>query len=352
MTAPPLKVLSLGAGYFAGFHLDAWARLPEVRVVGLADPDIDRAKQAAAAAFGTDAAPRFWDDPLAMLAAEPADIIDIATPPDTHLPMIRAALAARPRLVICQKPFCGGLPAAREAQALADAAGIPLAVHENFRFQPWYRRIKAVLDSGDLGTLYQIMFQLRPGDGQGPAAYLSRQPYFQSMPRFLVHETAVHWIDVFRYLMGRPDSVFADLRRLNPAIAGEDAGLILLRHADGRRAVFDGNRLADHPAANPRLTMGECLVEAEKGALRLNGDGQLWRRGRDGGAWHQMDFAAPVEGFGGDCVHAFQAHAVAHLLRGAPLETRAGSYLEVLSTVDAVYRAAETGTVQQLPPTG
>ncbi|MEO0763052.1 MAG: hypothetical protein AAFZ09_14815, partial [Pseudomonadota bacterium] len=60
-------------------------------------------------------------------------------------------------------------------------------------------------------------------DGQGPDAYHARQPYFQRMPRFLVHETAVHWIDTFRYLMGEAETVYADLRRLNPAIAGEDA---------------------------------------------------------------------------------------------------------------------------------
>ena len=34
-----------------------------------------------------------------------------------------------------------------------------------------------------------------PGDGQGPDAYLARQPYFQAMERFLVHETAIHLID-------------------------------------------------------------------------------------------------------------------------------------------------------------
>ena len=33
-------------------------------------------------------------------------------------------------------------------------------------------------------------------------AYLERQPYFQTMPRFLVHETAIHLVDVFRFLLG------------------------------------------------------------------------------------------------------------------------------------------------------
>ena len=39
----------------------------------------------------------------------------------------------------------------------------------------------------------------------------------------------------------------------------------------GARAMFDGNRLADHKAENRRLTMGEMLIEGSKGTLRLNG---------------------------------------------------------------------------------
>ena len=42
------------------------------------------------------------------------------------------------------------------------------------------------------------------------------------MEKFLVHETAIHLIDVFRFLLGEePSAVYAALRRLNPAIKGE-----------------------------------------------------------------------------------------------------------------------------------
>ena len=44
------------------------------------------------------------------------------------------------------------------------------------------------------------------------------------MPRFLIHETAIHLVDVFRFLMGEVAGVFARLKRFNPAVAGEDAG--------------------------------------------------------------------------------------------------------------------------------
>ncbi|MEM8699560.1 MAG: Gfo/Idh/MocA family oxidoreductase, partial [Pseudomonadota bacterium] len=284
-----------------------------------------------------------FSDAAEMLTAIAPEIVDIITPPASHADLIRQALAAKPLAVICQKPFCRNLTEARAMAEAAEAAGIPLLVHENFRFQPWYRKLKERILAGDLGMLMQVSFRLRPGDGQGVRAYLDRQPYFQKMPRFLIHETGVHWIDTFRYLMGSPDWVWADLRRLNPAIAGEDAVIVVFGHRDGRRAVFDGNRLADHAASDLRRTMGVCLVEGTEAAMRLDGEGRLWRRAFGAETWEAVDFDAPRTGFGGDCVHALQSHVVAGLAGEVPFENLAGEYLAVIETEAAIYRAAETG---------
>ena len=252
-----------------------------------------------------------------MLDATRPDLLDVITPPETHLAAITEA-AARGVDVICQKPFCRSLAEARAALARAERGGIEVLIHENFRFQPWHRETKRILDAGGLGRLYQATFRLRPGDGQGPRAYLDRQPYFQRMPRFLVHETAIHLIDVFRFLLGEPQSVYADLRRLNPAVAGEDAGLILLDMGDGVRALFDGNRLSDHSARNRRLTMGEMLIEGELGALRLDGDGRLFLRDHGANGENELAYAWQDQDFGGDCVYLFQRHAVDGQAGSAP----------------------------------
>jgi predicted dehydrogenase len=159
---------------------------------------------------------------------------------------------------------------------LARQQATPLVVHENFRFAPWFRECRRLIDSGFFGRVHGISFRLRPGDGQGPRAYLERQPYFQTMPQFLVRETAVHFIDTFRYLLGEVEAVSARLRRLNPAIAGEDCAHIVFEFGDARTGLFDGNRLNDHVADNPLLTMGEMWLEGERGVLRLDGQARLW----------------------------------------------------------------------------
>ncbi|MEM8665369.1 MAG: Gfo/Idh/MocA family oxidoreductase, partial [Pseudomonadota bacterium] len=208
MASAPLKVVTIGAGFFAQFHHAAWEADPRVHLAATCDMDRDKA-EAFAAEYGAE---RAYTDAADMLAAEKPDLVDIITPPATHEALIALTSAAGVP-TICQKAFCRSLSEAHEAVALAEHAGIPLVIHENFRFSSWFRETRRQIETDALGELYQATFRLRPGDGQGPRAYLDRQPYFQQMPRFLVHETAIHFVDTFRYLFGEPETVYADLRR-------------------------------------------------------------------------------------------------------------------------------------------
>ncbi|MEL7133860.1 MAG: gfo/Idh/MocA family oxidoreductase, partial [Pseudomonadota bacterium] len=208
--------------------------------------------------------------------------------------------------------------------------------------QPWYRAIKTTLEADTIGAVLNATFRLRPGDGQGPDAYLDRQPYFQHMPRFLIHETAVHWIDTFAYLFGPAEAVYADLRRINPVIAGEDAGYVIFDHGPVR-AVFDGNRHLDHEADNLRRTMGEALIEGTTGVLALHGDGSVTRRRFGSDMVETVLGPDQWDGFGGDCVHALQAHVIRAMTAGTALENEAREYLGVIAVKDAIYASARAG---------
>ncbi|MEM8789596.1 MAG: Gfo/Idh/MocA family oxidoreductase [Pseudomonadota bacterium] len=328
----PARVGMVGAGYFAGFQRAAWGRLEGAVLVGVAERD--PARRAALDVAGHDGLD-------ALLAAERLNILDIATPPETHADLIAQALGRVP-LIICQKPFCADLATAQRMTAAARDAGTALVVHENFRFQPWYREIAALLSAGRLGDVRQARFALRPGDGAGPDAYLDRQPYFRAMERFLIRETGIHFVDTFRFLFGDPQAVYADLRRENPAIAGEDAGLVVFDLDGGGRAIFDGNRTLDHGAENRRLTMGELEIEGTGASVRLTGAGEIWIRDAGAVAAARHDFDFLDRDFGGDCVQAFQAHVLAGRATGR-FETAAADYLANLRLEAAIYRSAAEG---------
>jgi predicted dehydrogenase len=332
-----LRVAAVGCGYFSQFHYAAWNRLP-VELVAVADLQADNAR-ACADEYGFAQA---YDDADRMLANQPVDLLDIVTPPHSHLHLVR--MAAKDGInVICQKPFTENIEQAREAVEIAQQAGIRLIIHENFRFQPWYREIARLLGTRRLGEVYSAQFRLRPGDGQGTEAYLARQPGFQRMPRFLVQETGVHFVDVFRFLFGEIRAVYASLRRLNPVIAGEDAGHVLMNFDNGVQAHFDANRLADHRADNHRLTMGELRVEGSDAELLLDGDATLKLRKRGALQSENCSFSWNDTGFGGDCVFLLQQHVVDRLQAGEPIENSAADYLQNLEIVEAIYASDRSG---------
>ena len=212
-------------------------------------------------------------------------------------------------------------------------------VHENFRFQPWYREIKRLLDGGVIGDrLNSLAFHCRPGDGWGDDAYLARQPYFREMPRFLLYETGIHFIDTFRYLAGEVTAVFAHLRRLNPVIAGEDRGLLLLEHETGCTSLWEADRCHESTAADPRYTFGRLLVEGSDGSLRLHDDGSLTIQPL-GEAERIHEYEHSTAGFGGDCVFMTQRHFVECLLAADEFETSGPRYLKNLEILDAAYSA-------------
>jgi len=336
---PALRVACAGAGYFSQFHYQGWRAIADAECAALADRDEARAR-AMAERFGV---PQIFAALEPMLDRVRPDLLDIITPPATHREFVTAAVERRIP-VICQKPFGRTYAEAAALVELAEGAGVPLVVHENFRWAPWHREAKRLIDGGTLGTPHCIAFRLRPGDGQGPRAYLDRQPYFQQMPRFLVYETAIHWIDTFRFLMGEVSAVYARLRRVNPAIAGEDAGYIVFEFAGGAAGLFDGNRLNDHVAANPRRTMGEMWLEGSAGVLRLDGNARLWWKPHHQDEAEHVYDGGSTDAFAGGACERLQRHVARGLREGAPFENTGREYLANLKVQEAVYRSHEEGS--------
>ena len=334
-----LKVAGIGAGYFAQYHYDAWQRIGEIRLEAVCDLDASRA-QSTAERHGI---PAVFTDVEAMIREIQPDILDIITPPDSHEALVHAAINSG-SAIICQKPLAPDTPTAHRMVESAEANQSFFAVHENFRFEPWYREIRNLLDSERLGELYAASFRLRPGDGQGSEAYLNRQPYFQQMKRFLVHETGIHFIDTYRYLFGSIKKVYANLRRLNPTIAGEDTGIVLFEFGNGIRCIWDANRLVDHDSPDTRLTMGEMLIEGSEAILRLDGAGRLFIRSH-GHSEREHSYHCDNRGFAGDSVFACQTHLVQCLLNDLPTPISGREYLQNLHVEDAIYESDRTGTL-------
>ena len=342
--SPKRRGLLIGAGYFSEFHLDAWQRLAGAEIVCICDLDEAKARRAADRFGVADVCCSVTE----ALKRTDLDFVDIATAPVGRLEIVQEVIE-RGLPIICQKPLAADFETSTRIIDVANASGLPFMVHENFRFQPWYREIKRLLNDGTIGLrLHSITMRSRLGDGWGHDAYLSRQPYFRTMPRLLVHETGVHFADTFRYLAGDVVECSAALRRLNDVIVGEDTGLLQMRFAGGVVGVWDANRYNESLAENPRYTFGELLVEADGGSLWLNSDGSITIK-LLGQPACRHDFTPSTVGFGGDCVYACQQHFLDVLDGRVNCETSPSEYLKSLQIVEALYESSQRNRPVSLP---
>jgi UDP-N-acetylglucosamine 3-dehydrogenase len=142
-----MRVGLVGAGFMGGVHLNAYAGIPEVEVVGVADARIE---SAVAGAKIVGARPYASYEELA--AAEDVEVVDVCLPTAFHRDLaVRAA--GEGRHVILEKPIARTIEDAQEILDSFSGDGPRLFVGHVVRFFPEYVGIKEKIDAGDLGKV-------------------------------------------------------------------------------------------------------------------------------------------------------------------------------------------------------
>ena len=127
------RVVMVGAGYWAQFQVEGW-RDAGAPLVAIGNRHLDNA-QALAQRYGV---PRCYGDVATHARCRTTNAGRRRAPPVAQEPAVRAAIE-RGIPTICQKPFGHDLKQAEAMTAMAESAGVPLVIHENFRFAPWFR---------------------------------------------------------------------------------------------------------------------------------------------------------------------------------------------------------------------
>ncbi|MFN3641753.1 MAG: Gfo/Idh/MocA family protein [Gemmobacter sp.] len=323
----------IGCGFFSENHLHAWTGLDGVDLVAVCDVDRGKA-DAAAARFGVPAA---FTDADAMLRTAALDFVDIVTTSPSHRALVELA-AAHGVAAKCQKPFADTLEDARAMVDACDRAGVPLMVHENFRWQRPLRVMGEVVDSGALGRPNFARFSFRHGYDN-----YANQPYLAQIERFAIMDVGLHLFDLARRFLGEADSLFCRTQRLNPVVRGEDSFHATLRHASGAVSICDCSFWTRwHPEPFPQVL---AVIEGDEATVELSHDLRL-RLHRAGGAT-DLDAAPTVPPWGAAPWHVVQESVVATcahwrdcLLTGATPQPSGADNLQTLALALAAYESA------------
>lgn len=328
-----LKGVLAGCGYASRFHLTAWAGVPEVDILAVSSRRTEKAKTRAEE-FGI---PAWYGDYTRMLDAERPDFVDIATPPSAHLSMVEEA-AGRGIHVLCQKPIATSLEELDRMIDVTNRHGVRFMVNENCRFQPWFRRIRALIDDGTLGRPVYAGFFSRHRGTLPDLHFGEQNALFARMDRLVLFELGVHYIDTLRYLLGEPDGLFATTSRVSALVDGEDTAIVLAT-CKTARAVIDLSWALLPVTGSVTASWGEYRLEGTGGSAHVSRQGVL-RVVTDTEDWE--------EGFPSDSETIGYRNALAHfaqnVLSGGPFETDGVQTRKTMEYLFAAYESSRTGT--------
>jgi myo-inositol 2-dehydrogenase/D-chiro-inositol 1-dehydrogenase len=270
-----LNIGLVGYGFMGRTHSNAFLQAPRFfdlpyRPVlkAVAARTADRVK-AFAENWGYESVETDW---RALVERKDIDVIDIASPNDTHREIAIAAAKAG-KMVMCEKPLGRTAAEALEMVAAVEAAGVPNTVWYNYRRVPAVTLIKNLIDEGKLGRIFHYRSKFLqdwtiskdlPQGGEG----LWRLDVAVAGSG-VTGDLLAHNIDTALWLNGRIAEVTAMtetfIRERKHTLTGnvepvgiDDACAFLCRFENGSTATFEATRYArGHKALNTLEINGE-----------------------------------------------------------------------------------------------
>ncbi|MFE0104082.1 Gfo/Idh/MocA family oxidoreductase [Streptomyces sp. NPDC059009] len=233
-TAPhaPLRVGLIGYGLAGSvFHAPLIAATEGLTLDTVVTSNPERQAQARAE-FGDGlrtvaSADELWE------RADELDLIVIASPNKTHVPLATAALKAGLPVVV-DKPVAGTAAEARELAALADERGLLLSVFQNRRWDNDFRTLQQLFSEGELGEVWRFESRFERWRPQPKGGW--RESGNPEEIGGLLYDLGSHVVDQALVLFGPAAAVYAEADVRRPGAEADDDTFLAITHANGVRS--------------------------------------------------------------------------------------------------------------------
>lgn len=232
-----VRVGVIGLGYWGPNLVRNFANNDRSRVSALCDVEVERASRVAA----WSGARIVTDDPMHLVRHPDVDLVVVATPSATHYRLAKAAMEEG-KHVLLMKPMTTQVAEAEELVDLADRRGVILAVDHTFVYTAAVRKMRQLVDSGELGEIYYLD-SVRINLG-----------LFQSDVN-VIWDLAPHDVSIIDYVLGgrMPDDVSA-VGATHAGSRHENIAYLTMRYGPNLLAHIHVNWLA--PAKIRRTILG------------------------------------------------------------------------------------------------
>jgi predicted dehydrogenase len=141
----------IGCGYWGPNLIRNFMHNAEVELVSMADLDSQRLQRVGSLYPFVQRS----TDPFAVIGDPSLDAVVVATPVASHYPLGKAVLEAGKHLFI-EKPMASSSEECKRLLEAADSRGLVIMVGHTFLFSPAVRKIRSLIDAGDLGDIYYV----------------------------------------------------------------------------------------------------------------------------------------------------------------------------------------------------
>ncbi len=327
MAGDKVRLASIGLGWWGGMLVDSVNRSGAAEVVSCFARSED-SRKAFAEKFGCRQAASLDE----LLGDPEVEGVLIATPHSTHPDMVCDAASAG-KHVFVEKPLTLTAAEGKRGYEATQKAGVTLQVGHNRRRQGANRRIREMIDGGDLGMLHQLEANLSLPLGQNPGPGWRNDP--KEVPTGGLTGLGVHMIDNLHYLAGPVKRVCSFSKKLLGAGNLDDATTIILEFESGPLGYFSCSLVL------PKICM-TAAFGTEASAWADEEGSKLYFQKKD----QQAREDVPVEA--GDAL-ADQMAEFARCVRGggAP-ETGGPEGIEVVAVQEAIIESAASGKVVEV----
>jgi len=237
-----LRVAIIGGGSIAQVHLEALAQSQYGQVVAVAEPDPETRTRWQGKGVRVEA------DFRALLWDKSIEVVDLCLPHFLHEPVALEAFAAG-KDVIVEKPAARRASEADSMLAGARVANRRLVVSHNQLFQPTHRRMKEMLQAGEIGRPFLGVLTVI-GD---ELARMNDPDHWKGDEERagggVMIDTGMHAVYLLQYLLGEVRAVTAVGRRLlvAPPSKGEDNAVVTLEFDEAIASITVTYTATGHP---------------------------------------------------------------------------------------------------------
>jgi predicted dehydrogenase/nucleoside-diphosphate-sugar epimerase len=251
-----VKVGLVGAGYVSTYHARALRSLPFVEIVGIADPDEDRAG-ALAEQFQI---PQIYSSLDAMAEAQPK-VIHVLTPPGLHAPLALQALEMGCHVFV-EKPMAESVADCDRMIESARQKGLVLSVNHSARMDPIVLEALDRIRGGACGNVQAVDF-FRSSDYQAYSGGPSVPAHFRN-GSYPFQDLGVHGLYLLEAFLG--PILRADTRYYASGMG--DANLVF----DEWRTLVETDRGTGqmYISWNVRPIQNELVIHGTKGVMHVD----------------------------------------------------------------------------------